>query len=580
MSQLSKHGFSDAIAAPHDPSQSNGEETATDSRPLVSIVTPIFNGERFIKETLDSVFAQTYRDWELLLIDDASTDKSIEIARQCTAQYSDKVRYFQHEGHQNKGQCASRNLGVAHAKGEFVAFLDQDDVWLPHKLEQQVAIMIAQPQAGMIYGLTEYWHSWTGRPEDIGRDYVPEVCVEHNTLVMPPTFLTLAFPLGEGAAPCTGSLMLRREAYNRVGGFEEAFRDEYMLYEDQAFLVKVYLHEAVFVAGQCWDKYRLHSDSAMASAFNAGRYHTAQSFFLNWLEKYLLEQGVKDAEIWRALNRALWPHRHPVAHRLQERKEHSVKQIKSAVKWVARAALPKPVRRFMRTQKAQWQGKEYYPPVGSVRFGDLRRLEPISPDFGYSRGGPVDRYYIEKFLAGNANDIKERVLEVGENIYTKQFGGDRVKRSDVVHVEEGNPQATIIADITRADHIESNSFDCIICTQTLHLIYDMRAAVQTLYRILKPGGIALVTVPGISQIEGGNWRDYWCWSLTVHSTRRLFEEAFPAANVEVENYGNVLAATAFLQGIGAPELRHEELDYTDPLYQVIITVRATKPTAA
>jgi SAM-dependent methyltransferase len=215
---------------------------------------------------------------------------------------------------------------------------------------------------------------------------------------------------------------------------------------------------------------------------------------------------------------------------------------------------------------------------GRIRFGSLRRLTPVSDRFGFDRGLPIDRYYIEDFLGrhgGPGGDITGRVLEVGDSTYTRRFG-DGVTRSDVLHVEEGNPHATIVADLTKADHIESSSFDCIVCTQTLLLIYDVRAAIATLGRILKPGGVVLATVPGISRVCGeiDVWGDYW--RFTRASARRLFEEVFPPDDVQVESYGNVLTAVAFLHGLAADELKREELDVHDPDFEVVIAVRATR----
>ena len=217
------------------------------------------------------------------------------------------------------------------------------------------------------------------------------------------------------------------------------------------------------------------------------------------------------------------------------------------------------------------------PWVGTVQFGDLRKLAPISRYFGFDRGLPVDRYYVERFLSAHAKDIRGNVLEIGDDRYTRKFGGDRVSRSDVLHAVEGNPQATIVADLARADNLQSNTFDCIILTQTLQYIYDVHAAVRTLHRILRPEGVLLATLPGISQTS---WRDMdrWgeYWRFTNLSTRRLFEEVFSKNHVEVEPFGNVLAAIAFLHGIAAEELRPEELEHRDPDYEVTLAVRARK----
>jgi ubiquinone/menaquinone biosynthesis C-methylase UbiE len=139
----------------------------------------------------------------------------------------------------------------------------------------------------------------------------------------------------------------------------------------------------------------------------------------------------------------------------------------------------------------------------------------------------------------------------------------------------------MVADLTCAYHIPSDTFDCILLTQTLQFIYDVRATLKTLYRILKPAGILLATCPGISQIsryDMERWGDHW--RFTSRSSRRLFAEVFPSAQVTVEAHGNVLTALAFLHGLAAEELRQEELDSHDPDYEVVITVRAVKPTRA
>jgi SAM-dependent methyltransferase len=240
---------------------------------------------------------------------------------------------------------------------------------------------------------------------------------------------------------------------------------------------------------------------------------------------------------------------------------------------LAKAVLPLPAYRRL----LKWRGLDYCPPLGRVRFGDLRRLTPISRHFGYERGGPVDRYYIEKFLECHAADVRGRVLEIGDDTYTRRFGGDHVAVRDVLHIKEGNPAATLVGDLAAGDHLPSAAFDCIILTQTLHLIYDLRAAVHTLYRILRPGGVLLATVPGISQISADEWADSWHWAFTVRAVQSLFAEIFPEQVVQVETHGNVLAAISFLHGLAATELRQEELDYADPHYQLLITIRAVKP---
>jgi len=221
---------------------------------------------------------------------------------------------------------------------------------------------------------------------------------------------------------------------------------------------------------------------------------------------------------------------------------------------------------------------EYATPAGWVRLGSLRRVTPLSSDFGYDRGMPIDRFYIEKFIANHETEIRGHVLEIADDNYTRQFGGDRVVKSDVLHVSTEDPKATLVGDLTSADHIPSDTFDCIIITQTLQLIYDVRAALQTIYRILKPGGVVIATFPGISRIsryDAERWGHYW--AFTSLSARRLFCEVFPEGQIQISAYGNVLSAAGFLYGMATEELKEKELEHFDPDYEVIIGVRAVKP---
>ena len=217
------------------------------------------------------------------------------------------------------------------------------------------------------------------------------------------------------------------------------------------------------------------------------------------------------------------------------------------------------------------------PPPGRVRFGSLRRLEPMSREFGFDRGTPVDRYYIEAFLARHGSDVRGRVLEVGDDAYTRRFGGERVTKRDVLHVDAANPHATIVADLAIGDGIPSDTFDCVILTQTLHLLYDVPAALTTLRRILRPGGTLLATFPGLSQLSCDVWRETWYWGFTTLAARRLFAEAFPDAEIEIEAHGNVLASIAFLHGIATEELERSELDHRDPAYELLLTARVRVP---
>ena len=217
------------------------------------------------------------------------------------------------------------------------------------------------------------------------------------------------------------------------------------------------------------------------------------------------------------------------------------------------------------------------PPIGAVTLGDFDRTEPISRTFGFDRGSCIDRRYIERFLGREQASIRGRLLEIAENTYTRQFGGDRVTRSDVLFTDEGHRNGTLVGDLTRAESLPADSFDCVILTQTLQHIYEMQAAVKTLHAILKLGGCVLATMPGISHIsrfDMDRWGDFW--RFTTASAARLFGDVFGESNVRVESWGNAYAAVGLLHGLAVEDLDAAKLDERDRDYQVIVTVAATK----
>ena len=516
--------------------------------PLVSVVAIFLNAERFLDEAIQGVLAQTYPNWELLLVDDGSTDRSGAIARGYAEREPHRVRYLEHPGHLNQGMSASRQLGLDNAHGEYLALLDSDDVWLPEKLERQVAILEAHPQVGLLFGAPLYWFGWTGVSEDRERDFVIDLKIATDRVYDPPELL-IPFLGRTAPTPCPSDVLIRRTSALAVGGFEAQFVGVNMVYEDQAFFSKLLLHAPAYASSETWDRYRQHPESCYAISKASGGRELARHYFLKWFRSYLEKQGGTSGPVWDTVNAELRPFG------LAARALDGARRI-------ARATLPERVR--------SWAGR--------VRFGSLRRLTPVSRHFGWDRGGlPVDRYYIERFLEENARDIAGHALEIRDDAYIQRFGGSRVTRTDILHPTIGNPKATIVADLTAADHVPSDTFDCIVLTQVLPFIPDVQAAVRTLHRILRPGGVVLATVPGISQIiryDMDRWGDYW--RFTTLSARRLFECGFPGGDIRVDAHGNVLAAMSFLHGLSSRDLRPEELDYHDPDYEVLITIRAVK----
>ena len=296
--------------------------------PLVSVIMIFLNEEQFIEEAVRSVFEQTYKNWELLLVDDGSTDTSTRLAQRYAAQHPGQVRYLEHQDHQNCGMSGSRNLGIRNAQGEFIAFLDADDVWLPQKVERQVAILGDQPEAVMVFGPSEYWFSWTGDTEAEQHDEVPELVYAPNKLARPPDLLLASI---EGSPATTCSILLRRSLIDKVGAWEESFRG---LFEDQVFLAKVFANEAIYVSDECLARYRMQPHSSCYVALREGTYHPARYAYLEWLEAYWTEQGLRESDVWQTLQERLWRYRHPWRHRWSARTQH----FKHYAEWLSHAS--------------------------------------------------------------------------------------------------------------------------------------------------------------------------------------------------------------------------------------------------
>ena len=285
--------------------------------PTVSGVMIFLDAERFIEEAIESIIAQTYQDWELLLVDDGSSDSSSEIAQHYARAYPHKIRYLEHESHQNKGMSASRNLGIRCATGKYISFLDADDVWLPSKLEEQVPLIESHPEAAMLYGRTQYWFSWTGKTEDLNQDCLTKLRVKADTLLAPPTPL-IFYLQDEQIYPCTCSVVIRREVFETIGTFDEAFQNAN---EDMVFYTKVFLEAPVFLSNKCWDRYRINPGSywvnywkgiRQKSAFpHLNQPHPERQRYLDWLTRYLDERDIHNPNVRQALKKAYWPYNHP-----------------------------------------------------------------------------------------------------------------------------------------------------------------------------------------------------------------------------------------------------------------------------
>ncbi|HVE66875.1 MAG TPA: glycosyltransferase [Thermoanaerobaculia bacterium] len=308
--------------------------------PRVSVVLIFWNAERFLAEAIESVLEQSGESWELLLVDDGSTDGGAALAIDRAGRYPDRVSYLRHEGGVNRGMSASRNLGIERARGEYVAFLDADDVWLPAKLAAQTGILDSRPDVSLVYGPVMFWFGWTGNPDDAARDSIVATGFPPDHVVSAPE-LFLRFLRGSVPVPVLSSAIARRRLFDEVGAFETAFRG---MYEDQVFLAKVALRSEVFVESVCRTKYRQHPDSCCETSIRTGEYafdrpNPSERAFAEWLDGYVSAEGFDQGEVREVVREKVRPYRHPILDRLRRGSVRLLAQTDESVAGLGRSAV-------------------------------------------------------------------------------------------------------------------------------------------------------------------------------------------------------------------------------------------------
>lgn len=302
---------------------------------LVSCVMIFLNPcQDFFVEAIESVLSQTYDNLELILVNDGSSDESTGIARNYAQTHKGHVVYVEHENRRNLGKSAARNLGIKHAKGKYISFLDADDTYFSTQIEQQVKILESYTSAAMVWGRTQVWFSWSGKSEDSQRDIYSQLGTQPNKLIRSPALLTNLLDPYERAIPCTCSVLVRHEIFEELGGFEDDFKDKY---EDTIFWIKVFANRHVFVADNCWGKYRQHATNSCLVAMNTGEWipgdlSPAHYRYLTWVENYLRSQHFSDNSITRVLQGELWKYRNKRLFYLKKTTGKIISKFKKVVK--------------------------------------------------------------------------------------------------------------------------------------------------------------------------------------------------------------------------------------------------------
>jgi glycosyltransferase involved in cell wall biosynthesis/SAM-dependent methyltransferase len=511
----------------------------------VTIVINTYNHAHFLGDAIGSALAQTVAASAIVVVDDGSEDRPEQVVGGFPG-----VRIIRQA---NQGLAAARNAGLAAADTEFICFLDADDRLLPRALECGLQALGQSPEAAFAYG---GFRRIDTHGEAISADlYTPPGDLPYQTMLR-------GNPIGMHA-----TVLYRTQALRAAGGYDAELRrcEDYDVYLKLTRLHPITSYPAVVA------EYRWHGGNMSG---DAGRMLHAT---ISVLGRHAGEAGAAEGiAAWKryyagvALEQAGEKGR-PVAERMRKWGDAVAISPSVVLRHGVKALLPDAV--LNRLRRLVRGGR----PLGTVRLGDLDQTAPVHDDFGWGRGTPADRYYIEGFLGRRREDIRGRVLEIGDDAYSRRYGGAKVTRQDILHVHADNPRATLVGDISVASTLPSASFDCIVFTQTLQFIYDLDATVRNLHDALAPGGVLLMTAPGISQIDRREWGTRgWYWMLTPASINRLFRPVFGDDRIEIETHGNVYAATTYLQGMVVEELDPAKLDVSDAAYPVIVALRARK----
>ena len=495
----------------------------------VAVVIPCFNLGRTLRDAIESVQAQTRPASELVVVDDGSTDL---FTRHALTEIQAEGVYVIHT--ENRGVAGARLTGVEATASAYLLLLDADDMLVPAAIERLAGVLDAKPEVDFVtcgmaaFGEAEYiWH--------------PPACTWSGVFTRGGPHI---------------STMLRRGVWTGVGGFDPDLPG----YEDTDFWLEAL--RMGFRGAALPDvllRYRVRSRSRYAKALSpdAHRRTMASIQSKHWpppsnvIPADVLVEKEAFLEEQRSHQRALIDRRYEVERQLGDVRA----EIASAREDLAR------------------QGR------ATIDWGDLRRTEPVSPTWGLERGQPVDRYYIERFLDEHREDIQGRVLEVKDGYYTRHFGDGRVTRCDVLDINPNNPEATLVADLAVPEQMPANTYDCIVLTQTTHIIYESRRVVESAWRGLKPGGVLLCTVPCLSRVSTEDADDDAgdFWRFTEAGTRHIFSAVFPLDHLEIASRGNLMSCAAFLLGLAAHEVPDEVRPRDDPWHSLICVVRATKP---
>jgi glycosyltransferase involved in cell wall biosynthesis len=507
-----------------------------------------------LPDALESCRAQTALADEIIVVDDGSTDDPVAVV----ARY-EGVRILRQANH---GLAAARNAGLAATDATFVTFLDADDRLLPEAIEVGVRQLRAHPDAAFVYG---GYRMIDGEGQPISAKIRYPLSGEP----------WLQFFRQGNFIGMHATVLYRRNLLLTIGGFDTSLPccEDYELFMRIAKKLPIVSYDRLVA------EYRTHGQNMSKN------YPLMLKTALSVMEKKGRDGAIAEVCAARAEGQRFWK-----SYYAEQQVENGLRLLRSRPLMASKVLLKSlemdsdtavrkigtSIRRLLSSLRSRFRVAYRLVKSNAIHFGDFGRTTPFSKVFGFDRGQPIDRYYIEAFLTRHSSDIRGRVLEIGDNSYTIRFGGSNVTRSEVLHVKTGHPGATIVGDLSDPATLPAEAFDCVILTQTIHLIFDMQKAILHVERSLKPGGVLLLTTPGISPIDRGEWMWTWYWSLTESALSRLLALAFDRRDISIESFGNVFAAVCFLQGLAVNEVKTAKLDILDGAFPIVVAARAVK----
>lgn len=505
--------------------------------PLFSIIITCFNKVAYIEEAVGSALSQVHGSFEVIVVDDGSEDGSWDII-QTLAKHHPNVLAARHVSGRNLGEGASRGLGLDLSRGLFILYLDGDDRLLPSRLRHDEDVIHRFPGSTSIVSRTRYFHqNIESGTRALCQDEEMVDCIAplsdhlYGELEF---FLACFYDYDRHEAafkgiPCVGAVTTRRDVAITV-----PWQREFSCAADICYFAEVLMRKGVYYSDECHAEYRLTTEGAWYQA----RQNATEDFWQRLTKRHI---------------------------------QFLALDVEPAALEAAQQSLS------LKLQSLQHQGAN--PMAQAAAPADVIPVAPFCPRWGLSRGAPVDRYYVDRFLARHSADIQGHVLEIGDDGYSRRFGTADLQSVDILDVDPNNQRATIIADLCHTERLAADCYDCVVMTQVLPYTESPVAALRTLLRALKPGGVLLCTCPAITPVSPEiNERDRWYWSVYSPTARLFFDEAgFQPQDLLIESWGNLRVATAFLWGLAQEDLTEADFQPRDVSYPLITTIRAVRP---